>query len=218
MSTVRNAAPEWRMIPLSGWGETAGSLIGNTYRIRLMTGRSGNTVKNRRSSRIAGIRPSVRAGSSITASQAGITSRHPGSISSRAASRNEDTILTSGSRGSYQSNEQGSKDKLLYAFLGIITVILVIGIIWGVATLMDLNDEEDTTVETQEASAEEINPDLESETEEAVTVTPTPTAAPTSTPIPTPAVTAAPAATAVPTQAPAASSGDYVIPDSSVRN
>ena len=105
--------------------------------------------------------------------------------------------------GSYQSNEQGSKDKLLYAFLGIITVILVIGIIWGVATLMDLNDEEDTTVETQEASAEEINPDLESETEEAVTVTPTPTAAPTSTPIPTPAVTAAPAATAVPTQAPA---------------
>ena len=119
--------------------------------------------------------------------------------------------------GSYQSNEQGSKDKLLYAFLGIITVILVIGIIWGVAILMDLNDEEDTTVETQEASAEEINPDLESETEEAVTVTPTPTAAPTSTPIPTPAVTAAPAATAVPTQAPAASSGDYVIPDSSVR-
>ena len=55
--------------------------------------------ENRRSSRIAGIRPAVRAGSSITVSQAGITSRHPGSISSRAASRNEDTILTSGSRG-----------------------------------------------------------------------------------------------------------------------
>ena len=99
MSTVRNAAPEWRMIPLSGWGETAGTLIGNTYRIRLMTGRSGNTVKNRRSSRIAGIRPAVRAGSSITASQAGITSRLPGRISSRVGSRNGVIILTSGSRG-----------------------------------------------------------------------------------------------------------------------
>jgi cell division protein FtsL len=129
----------------------------------------------------------------------------------------------------YQSNHgnqhHGSgndgKDKILYIFLGVITAVLVVGIIWGVMTLINLNNEEDVTVEAKEATAEEINPDLESETEEEVTVTPSeaPTAEPTSTPIPTPAVTAVPTVTPVPTQAPTAApaSSDYVIPDSSTR-
>ncbi|MGI6006959.1 MAG: YARHG domain-containing protein [Ruminococcus sp.] len=116
-------------------------------------------------------------------------------------------------------HDNGSKDKILYAFLGVITVVLVIGIIWGVRTLISLNNEEDVAVEAEEASAEETNPDLESETEEEVTVTPSPTEEAASTPIPTPAVTAVPTATPVPTQAPAAASsnGDYIIPDSATR-
>ena len=159
-----------RMIPLSGWGETAGSLIGNTYRIRLMTGRSGQYSEKPQE------QPYSRH-QAVSSGGAAVYTVSPGGHNQQASWQHQqqsrqperryhpDERVPGGDL--IRSNEQGSKDKLLYAFLGIITVILVIGIIWGVATLMDLNDEEDTTVETKEASAEEINPDLESETEEA---------------------------------------------------
>ncbi len=124
-------------------------------------------------------------------------------------------------RESSRDSGNDKKDKILYAFLGVITVVLVVGIIWGVKTLVDLNSEDDVTVEAADAQAEETNPDLESETEDTVTVTPTqaPTEVPATTPVPTPAVTAVPTAAPVPTQVPAASSssGDYVIADSATR-
>ena len=121
-----------------------------------------------------------------------------------------------------QKKEQDHKDNILYIFLGILTVVLIAGIIWGVVTLMKLNDDEEADYENPgEAVTEEIDPEIAegAEPETEVTVTPEATVepeivvTPEVTEIPTPIVTQAPV-TPVPTYEPDVDEL-YVLPDSS---
>ena len=76
--------------------------------------------------------------------------------------------------------ETDGKEKALYALLGVVAVLLVIGIIWGVATLVSLNREEEQYAESskteQEHTPEADDKDDTVEPAEvpAVTVTPVP--------------------------------------------
>lgn len=122
--------------------------------------------------------------------------------------------------------ETDGKEKVLYALLGVVAVLLVIGIIWGVVTLVSLDREEEQYAESSKTEQEHTpETDDEDDTMEpaevpAVTVTPVPAEEPAAvqepvvTPEPAPTVTPAP----LPTQETDDSGGgDYVIPDSSSR-
>ncbi len=110
--------------------------------------------------------------------------------------------------------------------LGVVAVLLVIGIIWGVATLVSLNREEEQYAESskteQEHTPEADDKDDTVEPAEvpAVTVTPVPAEEPEA--VQEPVVTPEPAPTVTPAPLPAqepddSAGGDYVIPDSSSR-
>ncbi|UWP59120.1 YARHG domain-containing protein [Ruminococcus gauvreauii] len=122
--------------------------------------------------------------------------------------------------------ETDGKEKALYALLGVVAVLLVIGIIWGVATLVSLNREEEQYAESskteQEHTPEADDKDDTVEPAEvpAVTVTPVPAEEPEA--VQEPVVTPEPAPTVTPAPLPAqepddSAGGDYVIPDSSSR-
>lgn len=132
-----------------------------------------------------------------------------------------------GYRGRNRKKQQENKDNMLYVFLGILTVVLLAGIIWGAVTLIKLNKDEEPYDEPGSAVAEEIDPEIPEgvTTEKEVSVIPEETidpeeseiiVTPEVTPLPTPIVTQPPA-TPVPTQPPVVYSNDYVIPDSSSR-
>lgn len=132
-----------------------------------------------------------------------------------------------GSRQPRKKPESDGREKVLYVLLGVVAVLLIIGIIWGVVTLISLNREEErytaAVSDTKQEQTADVNGNQDSDTVDPVEVPGTTTApAPTQEPAATeePIVTPAP----IPSQTPvpaqesnSAADGDYVIPDSSSR-
>ncbi len=125
-------------------------------------------------------------------------------------------------------NREGSKDKILYITLGVVVVVLLVGVIWGAMTFLNLKKTETQSVATsttesasaitrapeQDTTAQEVT---QLPTQEAV-VTQAPTVeatqAPTQVPVTQIPVTQVP--TVVPQQ-PVTSGADYIFADSQTR-